>query len=60
MYENKIIVRGEAALILAIIVNSMGGIADAPVRIGNIRMRFRRLFRKYRLEHGHIFFRDFW
>ncbi len=36
MYENKIIVRGEAALILAIIVNSMGGIADAPVRIGNI------------------------
>ena len=66
MYENKIIVRGEAALILAIIVNSMGGDCwcssqDREYRQYPVCLTLLvKYFPNYRWEHGHIFFRDFW
>lgn len=57
--ENLHIFRGELALALAVIINSFGYIQVREFRLYRVfRMRFRRLFRKYRSERGHIFFKD--
>ena len=62
--ENLHIFRGELALALAVIINSFGVVLMLHSGAGISAIssvpycRFRRLFRKYRSEHGHIFFKD--
>ena len=61
--ENLHIFRGELALALAVIINSFGVVlmlySGAGISaISSVPYAFRRLFRKYRSERGHIFFKD--
>ena len=50
------VIRGEIALIVIILINSLGqGFLQYPV----FRMRFHWCFQRFLLEPGPIFFRDF-
>lgn len=64
MNDKRLVLRGEAALILAIIINSMGVLlmlqsGSGISAISSVPYAFSEAFRNYPLEHGHIYFREF-
>ena len=56
--ENLHIFRGELALALAVIINSFGVVLMLHSGAGISAISSVPLFRMYRSEHGHIFFKD--